>query len=194
MGKFIVFEGIDGAGLTTQSHLLANWLSNQGEYVILTSEPTKGMVGGLIRSRLLGNWSSSMRALRLLMAADLIHHTESEIEPYLNQGKTVVCDRYILSALSYGLIESSREWMDAITRGYRKPDAIFYLRASPIEAIGRLGRKGFGLELFERESYLRRVSENFDVLGREFDNVYVFDGEKSIDEVHKEVRKFYKQL
>tara|TARA_Y100000310_G_C20699533_1_gene828431 strand:- start:6576 stop:7160 length:585 start_codon:yes stop_codon:yes gene_type:complete len=194
MGKFIVFEGLDGAGLTTQSNLLASWLSNQGKYVILTSEPTKGMIGGLIRSRILGNWSSSMKSLRLLMAADLIHHTDSEIEPYLNQDKTVICDRYILSALAYGLVESSRSWMDNILQGHRKPDAIFYLRMSPIEAIKRLGKKGFGLELFERESYFKKVSENFDMLSREMDNVFVFNGEKSIGEVHKEIRKFYKQL
>ena len=135
-----------------------------------------------------------MRALRLLMATDLIHHTENEIEPCINQGKTVVCDRYILSALAYGMIECSREWLDAITRGYRKPDAIFYLRIAPLEAIKRLGKKGFGLELFERDSYFRRVSENFDVLSREFDNVYIFDGEKPIDVVHKEIMKLYKQL
>lgn len=193
-GKFIVLEGVDGAGLTTQTNLLANWLSNQNEYVVATSEPTRGMIGGLVRSRIAGNWSSSMRALRLLMAADTIHHTETAIEPSLNQGKTVICDRYIMSALAYGLVDSSRDWMETVIRGHRKPDAIFYLRVTPVTAIKRLGKKGFSLELFERESYLRKVSENYDILSKDFDNVYTFDGEKKINEVHGDIKKAYKKI
>lgn len=194
MGKFIVFEGIDGAGLTTQTSLFANWLSNRGGYVILTSQPTKGMIGGLIRSRLTGNWGSSMRVLQLLMSADMAYHTESHIEPSLNQGKTVVCDRYVHSALAYGMVKFSRSWMDTVNKGYIKPDMVFYLKVSPLEAIKRLGKKGFGLEMFERESYLRKVSENFDMLSREFDNIHVIEGERPIDDVHKDVISIYEKL
>jgi dTMP kinase len=92
-GVLIVLEGADGAGLSTQTAVLAAHLRSKGEVVISTKEPTSSHIGNLIRSALKHEWKPSPRALQLLFAADRAHHLENEIEPALRANKIVVSDR-----------------------------------------------------------------------------------------------------
>ena len=106
-GVLIVLEGTDGAGLSTQTALLAAHLRSKGEVsVISTKEPTSSHIGNLIRSALKHEWKPSPRALQLLFAADRAHHLENEIEPALQANKIVISDRYVLSSLAFGSIEN----------------------------------------------------------------------------------------
>lgn len=189
MSKLVVIEGLDGAGLSTQASLLASWLSNRGKYVVLTKEPTNNIIGGMVKSHLTGNQDVSTRALRLMFAADVIHHTEKEIAPSLQQGRYVICDRYILSSLAYGMIDFNKDWLEYIHTGYIIPDITFYLKVPPRECINRLRRKGFGLKLFEQETHFRRIEQNFDILAAEFPRVHAIDGNKSIKDVHENITK-----
>ena len=102
-GVFVVFEGGDGAGKTTQSRLLADWLRDTGHEVVLTREPGEGPVGERIRAILLdpATGDLSPRAEALLYSADRAHHVDTTIRPALARGATVVCDRYIDSTLAY---------------------------------------------------------------------------------------------
>ena len=99
-GVFIVIEGLDGSGKTTQATLLANKLSKTHK-VFCTAEPSHGKIGTFIRQGCLYEEKRlPTEAEALLFAADRIEHMKNEIAPALAQGKIVICDRYIYSSLS----------------------------------------------------------------------------------------------
>ncbi|MDR1431305.1 MAG: dTMP kinase [Propionibacteriaceae bacterium] len=102
-GAFIVFEGGDGVGKSTQAALLADWLRAQGREVLLTFEPGATPLGAAIRSILLGNQTGdiSPRSEALLYAADKASHIADAVRPALERGAVVVCDRYVDSMLAY---------------------------------------------------------------------------------------------
>jgi dTMP kinase len=102
-GVFIVFEGGDGVGKTTQVDLLVAWLINAGQEVVKTFEPGDSTVGAMIRRIVLDPATGEMspRAEALLYAADKAQHIFSVVRPALQRGAVVVCDRYVDSMLAY---------------------------------------------------------------------------------------------
>ena len=101
MGKFFALEGIDGAGLTTQTYLLANYLRKKGFEVVVTKEPTHGLIGGLIRAALRNEWKTSQDTLQLLFSADRAHHLRTEIIPALKNGKIVAVKVHAVTASNF---------------------------------------------------------------------------------------------
>jgi dTMP kinase len=102
-GVFIVFEGGDGVGKTTQVELLCEWLADAGHEVVKTFEPGDSTVGAMIRHIVLDPATGEMspRAEALLYAADKAQHIFSVVGPALRRGAVVVCDRYVDSMLAY---------------------------------------------------------------------------------------------
>ncbi len=102
-GLFIVFEGGDGVGKSTQVARLAEWLSGQGRDVVVTFEPGDSLVGQRIRELVLNPATGEIapRAEALLFTADKAHHVYEVVEPALARGADVVCDRYVDSMLAY---------------------------------------------------------------------------------------------
>jgi dTMP kinase len=102
-GLFISFEGGEGAGKSTQTKLLKEWLEMQGETVVLTREPGGTTLGNQIRQILLDNNTGviSPRSEALMYAADRAHHVYSVIRPALDRGDVVITDRYIDSSIAY---------------------------------------------------------------------------------------------
>lgn len=102
-GAFVVFEGGDGVGKSTQARLLADWLAGQGREVVRTFEPGDGPVNAQIRRILLSRETENLapRAEALLFAADKAQHVHSIVRPALERGAVVVCDRYVDSTLAY---------------------------------------------------------------------------------------------
>lgn len=102
-GAFVVFEGGDGVGKSTQAGLLADWLTEQGREVVRTFEPGDGPVNAQIRQILLSRSTENLgpRAEALLFAADKAQHVHSIVRPALERGAVVVCDRYVDSTLAY---------------------------------------------------------------------------------------------
>jgi len=192
-GKFIVFEGIDGAGLTTQAELLEKYLRNKKYEVVLTKEPTSNLIGGIIRAALKKEWISSNTTLQLLFSADRAHHLEKEIIPALESGKIVISDRYFLSTIAYGMIELEKEWLKAINSKFLLPDLIFIIDVPVEVSIERIKASRFGFELFEEKKKLEKVRNNFLELSKEYKNCLVIDGNRSIEEVHKEIVKIVEE-
>ena len=178
-GKFIVIEGIDGAGSSTQSALLVQHLRARGELVLATKEPTAGPAGALIRlaldKRLRGPNRSyhgavadtgsddafDVRALALLFAADRMDHVHAIVEPALTQGRWVVCDRYVLSSLAYQGMELGVEWVAEINRFALKPDLTLYLDA-PVEATqARMTASRLTAERYESAGEQHSVREGY---------------------------------
>ena len=102
-GIFIVFEGGDGVGKTTQVDILCKWLANAGHDVLKTFEPGDSTVGAMIRQIVLDPATGEMspRAEALLYAADKAQHVFAVVRPALERGAVVVCDRYVDSMLAY---------------------------------------------------------------------------------------------
>lgn len=191
-GKFIVFEGIDGSGKSTQAGLLFHYLKERKKKVHSTSEPTQYLIGGLIKSWLAKDWQSTPDCLQLLFAADRAYHLDKEIIPLLKKGVTVVCDRYSLSTLAYGALELDLDWLITLNQNFIAPDVTFLLNTPPKICLERMQKERFFLNLFEEEKKLKKIWQNYQRLTKKYKNIYTINGEKSIEEVSKEIKKILK--
>ena len=162
-GAFIVLEGGDGSGKTTQARTLCSALRREGYKVHPTAEPSKSVAGKLIRRRLVHGKKISPEAEALLFAADRFLHLESEIRPALAAGKTVVCDRYMYASFAYqGAQGVDSKWLREINQFAERPDVALYLDVPAEMGLGRIKRKKSVLEKLElqrrvREEYLKLV-------------------------------------
>ncbi|MDD5652374.1 MAG: dTMP kinase, partial [Candidatus Moranbacteria bacterium] len=134
-GKFIVFEGLDGSGQSTQISFLEKYLRDKGEKFHTTSEPSGSLIGGLIRSVLAKQWTLSNTGIQLLYAADRAHHLESEVRPALEKGNHVISSRYYFSTFAFGSLENDVEWLEKINEKFPAPDITIYIKVSPEECI-----------------------------------------------------------
>ena len=143
-GRFVVLEGGDGSGKSTQSARLATWLRAQGLTVVETFEPGSGPTGAILRELLLhGPESVAPVTEALLMAADRAQHVAAEIEPALARGDWVVCDRYVPSSLVYqGVVRELGvdvvEQLSAVATAGLAPDVVVLLDVS--DAIAEMRR------------------------------------------------------
>lgn len=194
-GLFIVFEGGDGAGKSTQVALLVQWLSEQGVPVLRTHEPGGSPLGASIRALLLSTAGHppSARTEALLYAAERAEHVHAVIRPALDRGQVVVSDRYLDSSVAYqgvgrGLggdrVEEINRWA---TAGLR-PDLTVVLDTEPVVALRRSTDPADRLES-EPLAFHQRVREAFlDLAARDPDRYLVLDADRPIARVHDDVR------
>jgi len=157
-GIFIVIEGLDGSGKTTQAKLLARKLEKTHK-VLLTAEPSCGKIGAFIREDCLYEEKRlPIEAEALLFAADRIEHMYTEVKLALDEGKLVICDRYIYSSLAYqGSAGLSLEWIKTINARALQPDFSIFIDVPPERVIERLQRKKSIMENFETQQKVREV-------------------------------------
>jgi len=169
-GLFIVLEGIDGAGTTTQAVLLGRWLEAEGRRVTLTAEPTTGPVGEFIRRILRGDLTDERtgepvvlneRAMALLFAADRSYHVQSIILPALESGSVVVSDRYYLSSVAYQGLEVDMGWVEALNSAFLRPDLTIMFDISPDVSLRRKYGGGVPPDRYERVQTLQKVHRNY---------------------------------
>ncbi len=185
-GLFIVLEGVDGAGSTTQTRLLRDSLRQKGYRAIATKEPTEGQIGRLIREYLRSSVAHS-GIDALLFAADRIEHLETVVKPALSRGEHVICDRYLESTLAYQAAEGIEvEWLEALNKFAIKPDHVIILDINPAAS---LNRKYIRIrERFENIEFLKGVRQNF--MKRAASQGYdLVDAEKPLMQVHEAVKR-----
>lgn len=187
--NLIAFEGLDGSGLSTQAVMLKNYLASRGKSVLLTKEPTDGLVGGLIKASLRKEWKTNPMALQLLFAADRAHHLNNEIEPAIKKGKIVITDRYILSSIVYGVVDININFMKQLNSTFRRPDLTFIIDTQPKICQQRIKKSRFSVELFEDEQKLQMVRNNYLLQKNTFAGTFIIDGNKTMEEVFSEVKK-----
>ena len=199
-GKFIVIEGIDGSGKTTQAEKLVGVLREKGVKAIYTKEPTDEPTGQVIRSEILsGKTKIPGVAVQYLMAADRAVHHE-KIEQYLKEGYTVISDRYFWSAIAYGLVDKGINFEQngqllltslSILSMYHQfiaPDITFYLNVSTNTAMQRIKRKKTRIEIYEKKEKLDKISKGYNWIAKQFPEEFVVvDGERSVDDVQNEI-------
>jgi dTMP kinase len=163
-GLFLVLEGLDGAGTTTQAQQLATWLKARGRRIHLTAEPSRGPIGTQVRHVLSGRVRGARgrdfdpRSLALLFAADRLDHWESEIDPRLEEGCDVISDRYVLSSLAYQAVSTGdAPWVAAINSMAPAADLTVFLRVAPAVALRRRYAAGSEREIFEFPDFQRKV-------------------------------------
>ncbi|MDE1855036.1 MAG: dTMP kinase [Candidatus Micrarchaeota archaeon] len=188
-GLFIVFEGLDGAGVTTQSSLLEAYLRKKGYKTLLTKEPTTGLIGSVIKEVLKKNGGASYKSIQLLFCADRARHLEDVILPALEQGKIVVCDRYMFSTLAYGFASGvDTHWLYNVNREFRMPDLTIFVDVSPDLSISRIEKRGKQREIFEKRETLSKVRKAYLNLAKRF-RFKVVNGENGIDGASRETRE-----
>lgn len=198
-GKFIVFEGIDAAGKTTQVTDLAKNLTERGERVYLTKNPTDGEIGKFIRRVLTGKTEIPYVSFQFLFSADR-HAQQQDLIEHLKRGEIVISDRYFWSALAYGLVDRGAVEMNrngnvllvsqAVLSMYDQhilPDKTFFLDIPVDLALTRLGGMSKQKELYEEENKLMQIAKAYNWLIRQFpEEITVIDGtqpEKKITEL-----------
>jgi dTMP kinase len=206
-GRFVVLEGIDGSGTTTQVARLAERLRAARVPVRATREPSDGPVGTLVRQVLTGRVivpggrAPGWATMALLFAADRMDHVESEIEPFLASGGVVLSDRYDASSLAYQSISSGAEardaveWIRSLNRYVRRPDLTIVLDLPSDVAAERRMRRGEAAQLYEQNEVQRALSAFYRDLAKHIpnDRVVVIDGSGTVDEVHARIWTAYER-
>lgn len=210
-GLFIVLEGPDGSGKTTQAHLLAERLSSNGYPSIATEEPGGTETGRYIREIILNpSISVSPKTELFLFLADRAEHVQRVIKPALDKGKNVVCSRYIYSTLVYqGLVRkvAPTEFllnMNKYATNELVPDIVFYIDVDPEKTLSkakedssitrnrnypggdRIEKEGLGFQQMVRKGYQQIA----DLLKGLFITI---DGNRSIEEVSENLYTLVKR-
>jgi dTMP kinase len=197
-GKFIVVEGIDGAGTTTQANMLTNWLHARGRRAAMTSEPSKGPIGALLRQVLSGRLVShridgtqgalNNDVIALLFAADRLDHLDNEVLPLLRSGFEVICDRYYHSSITYQSLVGEREWIRILNSHARPPDVTYLIDISAEEA-GRRRSQRASQELYETPETQRLLEKAYREIPRLLADqaIVVVDGHPGKEIVHRAI-------
>jgi len=194
-GRFVVLEGIDGSGTTTQVARLTERLRSMGVLVRATREPSDGPVGVLVRQVLTGRVvvpggrAPGWATMALLFAGDRMDHVESEIEPFLAEGGVVVSDRYDAS-LAYQSISSGAEardaveWIRSLNRYVRRPDLTVVLDLPPDVAAHRRSQRGDAAQLYDQNEVQRALAAFYRDLAKHMpqDRITVVDASGTVDE------------
>jgi dTMP kinase len=191
--KFIVFEGIDGAGKSTQIALLRASLAERGISCAVTVEPTDLPSGRELRRALSGSLPKTPIEMAEMFAADRVAHnmdSETGIEKMLSDGLTVISDRYYYSSLAYQGATLGYETVAALNLDnpqIRRPDLCIFLDLTPEKSLERIGKRGEQTEIYENFDYLSKTRKMFfDVFERLRDRgerIAVIDASGSVEEV-----------
>jgi dTMP kinase len=187
-GKFIVIEGIDGAGTTTQSKHLVDWMNQQGHKAIGTCEPSHGPIGQMLRQILSGRLMARKPGgqahpmcndvIALLFAADRMDHLDGEILPLLGSGIHVVSDRYLHSSFTYQALQGNLSWIRSLNANARSPDVTYVLDVPSKEAQRRRERVRASSELYEKLRLQTKLERAYRRLPKMLprDTIVVVDG------------------
>ena len=202
-GKFIVFEGIDGAGKSTQVELLKENLAKMGRSVSLTAEPTSLESGRAIRRALSGEEKKSECEMAAMFVLDRIAHNNAKdgIKAILKSGADVISDRYYYSNLAYQGQSTDYEWVKGMnTRcpDIARPDLCIYLDLLPEQSLERIRRRGEALEIYENTEKLTAVRNAFlsviDDLRSEGEQIVVIDAYRTPAEIADDILKAVKDI
>ncbi|MDD4274185.1 MAG: dTMP kinase [Desulfobacter postgatei] len=195
-GRFVVFEGIDGSGKTTQVELLCKRLASTGFPIYTTCEPTDGPVGRLIRRMLSGTLPADQRTIASLFAADRTEHLmdpETGIRQMVDTGAIVVCDRYYFSSYAYHSQYMDMEWViqaNRLNADILKPDITLFIDVDPQICLKRLQTTRKHLEIYEKIDIMKQVRANYLAAFKRLahqEYVVVIDGNNSVDNIAKAV-------
>ena len=195
-GRFIVLEGIDGSGTTTQSKLITNYLFDKSKenHIFLTREPTYSQFGLKARKLLKEGKDPKENVLNFLylFTKDREEHYKNQIKPNLEKGIHVICDRYELSTFAYQSTQGADK--EQIYNGHRKlgidhPDIYFILDVDPKIAMSRMKTRNDQKEVFEVLPFQTVLRHSYTKASDKYPNVRIVDASRSIEYVTSEIVK-----
>jgi len=203
-GRFIVFEGIDGSGKSTQIAKLREKLAELGRKVYMTAEPTASVSGGMLRDALSGVRRRTSCELAALFLLDRINHNVNPvngIEKMLVEGFDVICDRYYYSSLAYQGTETKDTWVSDMNLNcpeIRTPDLCVFLDLTPDASLARIEKGRAVTEIYEEKSKLEATRnayfEVFEMLRKKGENIKIINADRGIDEIAGEIFEAVSEL
>lgn len=202
-GCFIVFEGIDGAGKSTQAKILAKKLISLGKRVYMTAEPTDMPSGKALREVLGGKIKKSDSEIALMFTLDRVAHNidkENGIERMLDEGAFIICDRYYYSSLAYQGSTVDYSWVRALNvdcPDIRHPDLCIFLDLTPKQSMQRISQGRETTEIYESEEILSRVRNSFMRVIEDMspiDTIKVVDASGSVEEIADNIFRCVEEL
>ena len=203
---FIAFEGVDGSGKSTQVKLLANKLKEEGHKVYCTSEPTDRPIGAMIRDIFQHKMEADHRTIAGLFIADRLDHLLNKstgILKKLDEGYTVIIDRYYFSSYAYQGVHMSLDWVIEANKQSAdliRPDLNIFIDIDPDIAIQRINKGREIIELYETKENLTNVRNKFFEAfekQKEVEKILITDGNKSpdiiADDIWRNVTELFKQ-
>lgn len=195
--NFIVIEGLDGAGTSTQSNMLKKGLEARGKRVQLSMEPTAGPIGVLIKQIMRGRLlfsdddEETERQLAYLFAADRHDHLYNQTDGIIQQiqkGFITISTRYLFSSYAYNARNNTGlDLIDRLNRDFPLPQVIIHLKCPAEVSIQRLEERDV-LEFYEKEQELKRVATNFEhIFAPIKDRVITVDSTKKVAENAEEI-------
>lgn len=195
-GNFIAFEGIDGSGKSTQIKKLANRLSSLNIKCYETKEPTDSPIGSLIHQIMTGRISADNKVIASLFIADRVDHllnTTDGICQKIENGISVLSDRYYFSSYAYHGVDIDMDWVingNSISAEILKPTVTVFLDIPVKTALERIQRERFHTELFEKEERLVKVRakyfEAFEKL-KDSENIVMIDADDSVNHIEEKI-------
>ncbi len=193
---FITLEGIDGSGKSTQAKNLAQKLSDLGHKVYLTAEPSNGPIGKMLRQIFKGEMKADHKTVAALFLADRFEHILHEEEGLIKkieEGYTVICDRYYFSSYAYNAVHLPMDWVIAANKpcaALLRPDVNIYIDIKPEISMERINLSRENLEMYESLENLTEVRNNylaaFELLKAE-ENILMIDGHRKESEITEEI-------
>ncbi len=189
MGLYVVFEGIDGAGKTTQAELLRDYFSSQGYSVFLFHEPTTTKAGRIVKEMIRDNTIYGKDAIALAFALDRIMYKYETLESVLKKYDLIIGDRSFYSSIVYQKVMGlDLGWLRELNKYVIVPDIAFVLEISIEEQMRRRGESNI---IFEKKEFQKKLIEEYKKLREYFPNsnfIYV-NGEDTIERIHLKLRE-----
>ncbi len=204
LSNFVVFEGIDGTGTSSQIQLLKEkFASVQKEAKqVFTHEPTSNEIGKLIRSVLKGNVKMNPESMARLFAADRCEHVYGKdgIIEQINAGKLVVSDRYLFSSLAYQTVAGVGALAKAQNADFPLPEILFFFDLPVDISMNRVTNRNNALEIYEEENFQNKVRKEYLKIIEYYEKneaemkIIRIDASKSMEEIHKKIWSFMQKL
>ena len=189
--NFIVFEGIDGSGTTTQIKKLAERFPK--EKVFVSAEPTKNETGLFLRRMLKGEFSVNEKTASFLFAADRCEHLygKNGIFEQIQNGKIALSDRYFFSSLAYQSVSCGKNFPEYLNSLFPLPEILFYFKINPEISINRVTARGEKTEIYEKIEFQKKTADIYDQVINSYKQkeksqgmkIITIDAEKPIDEI-----------
>ena len=197
--NFIVFEGIDGAGTSTQIKKICE---KNPQKFFQTAEPTSLETGKFLRRMLGGEFSVDEKTNSFLFAADRAEHLygKNGIIEQINNGKTVISDRYLFSSLAYQSISCGEELPKLLNSTFPLPEILFFFEIDPEISLKRVDSRNEKKEIYEKIETQKKIAMEYEKIISEYENnpsctmkIIRIDATKSIDEISETISKIILQ-
>ena len=182
--NFIVFEGIDGAGTSTQIKKLVEKGNQErgSDHFVATAEPTSNETGRFLRRMLGGEFSVDEKTNAYLFAADRCEHIfgKGGVQELCESGKIVVSDRYFFSSMAYQSVSCGEELPKLLNSPFPLPEILFYFVINPEISLGRVNARGEHKEIYETIEKQKKIAAQYEKVISEYEKTAAESGMKII--------------